>query len=92
MDHLNQEKAAGKNAAIEETKAMLAKMRLEDKEIMDKYKKDKGTVETEEEEADSQGVEPGGYKPRDRRDRGRGRGRGGGVVPHHHDVRYRPER
>ena len=83
VDH-NQEKAAGKNAAIEETKALLAKMRLEDKEIMDKYKKDKGTAETEDEEAEGPGVEPGGYKPRDRRDRGRGRGRGAaGVVPHH---------
>ena len=83
VDH-NQEKAAGKNAAIEETKALLAKMRLEDKEIMDKYKKDKGVAETEGEEAESQGVEPGGYKPRDRRERGRGRGRAGGLqVPHH---------
>merc|ERR1712130_522073 len=44
VDH-TQEKAAGKNAAIEETKAMMAKMRLEEKEMMDKYKKEKGIVD-----------------------------------------------
>ena len=38
MDH-TREKAQGKNAAIEETKAMLAKMRLEDKELMTKNNK-----------------------------------------------------
>ena len=35
VDH-NQEKADGKNAAIEETKALMAKMRLEEKEAMEK--------------------------------------------------------
>lgn len=91
VDH-TQEKAAGKNAAIEETKALLAKMRLEDKEIMDKYKKEKGSGDLEDSEADSEyhGGDPGGYRPRDRRGRGgderreRGRGRGrAGLVPHH---------
>ena len=78
MDH-TVEKAAGKNAAIEETKALLAKMRLEDKEIMDKYKKERGDDGVPEVIAH---VEPGAYRPRDRpgrtEDRGRGRGRGRG--------------
>ena len=89
VDHADHtiEKAAGKNAAIEETKALLAKMRLEDKEIMDKYKKDKEGNEKDENEGEVnlEHVEPGAYKPRERRgrdDRGRGRGgRGRGMVP-----------
>ena len=90
VDH-TQEKAAGKNAAIEETKALLAKMRLEDKEIMDKYKKEKGSGDPADNETESEylGEETGLCKPRDRRGRGddrreRGRGRGrSGIVPHH---------
>jgi len=93
-----QEKAMGKNAAIEETKAMMAKMRLEEKEMMNKYKKEMGLPEDNLEENK---VQPGAYRPRERRGRddrkdgqrgrgGRGKGRGiptavaglGGPVPH----------
>ena len=94
VDH-TREKAQGKNAAIEETKAMLAKMRLEDKELMTKNKKEKvpgDSPETDKPVAVVQPVpvvQPGAYRPRDRRGRddrkdgdrgrgGRGRGRGGG--------------
>jgi len=85
---LNQEKAKGKNAAIEETKAMMAKMRLEEKEMMSKYKKEKGLPEDEIPEENK--VQPGAYRPRERRgrddrkdgQRGRGnRGRGRGGPP-----------
>lgn len=88
VDH-TVEKAAGKNAAIEETKALLAKMRLEDKEIMNKYKKERGDDSAPEVMAH---IEPGAYRPRDRpgreergRERGRGRGLGrgrGGLLLH----------
>ena len=80
MDH-SREKVQGKNAAIEETKAMLAKMRLEDKELMSKNRKG-GEGEGEQ----KPGVQLGAYRPRDNRrggfhERGRGgrggRGRGG---------------
>jgi len=85
-----QEKAMGKNAAIEETKAMMAKMRLEEKEMMSKYKKEKGIPEDEVSEESK--VQPGAYRPRERRGRddrkdgqrgrgGRGRGRGGPPMP-----------
>lgn len=97
LDH-TQEKAAGKNAAIEETKAMMAKMRLEEKEMMEKYKKEKGIIDEEEpklEQADA--GQPGAYKPREKRGRddrkdgqrgrgGRGRGRGGVMQPHMQGV------
>lgn len=89
MDH-SKEKVQGKNAAIEETKAMLAKMRLEDKELMSKNRKG-GDAESE----NKPGIQPGAYRPRDNRpprggpggyvDRGRGgaggRGRGRGGPP-----------
>lgn len=85
-----QEKAMGKNAAIEETKAMMLKMRLEEKEMMSKYKKEKGIPEEEVPEENK--VQPGAYRPRERRGRddrkdgqrgrgGRGRGRGGPPMP-----------
>lgn len=81
---LLEEKVAGKNSAIEETKAMMAKMRLEEKQMLSKYRKEKGIPEEEEPK-----VQPGAYRPRERRGRddrkdgqrghrgGRGRGRGG---------------
>jgi hypothetical protein len=80
----------GKNAAIEETKAMMAKMRLEEKEMLSKYKKEKGIPEEEVPEENK--VQPGAYRPRERRGRddrkdgqrgrgGRGRGRGGLPMP-----------
>ena len=89
MDH-SKEKVQGKNAAIEETKAMLAKMRLEDKELMSKNRKG-GDAESD----NKPGIQPGAYRPRDNRpprggpggyvDRGRGgaggRGRGRGGPP-----------
>ena len=91
-DH-SREKVQGKSAAIEETKAMLAKMRLEDKELMSKNKKPGAGGDGADPE--KPGVQPGAYRPRDNRrgrgdgdrrdgDRGgRGRGRGrGGMVPH----------
>ena len=85
MDH-TRERDQGKSAAIEETKALLAKMRLEDKELMAKNKKPGDGPEREKVP-----VQPGAYRPRDNRrgrgdggDRGgRGRGRGrGGMMPH----------
>merc|ERR1719402_963913 len=39
------EKEDGKNAAIEETKAMMAKMRMEEKEAIEKHKKEQAAVE-----------------------------------------------
>eukprot|EP00092_Neocalanus_flemingeri_P005088 GFUD01005471.1.p1 GENE.GFUD01005471.1~~GFUD01005471.1.p1 ORF type:complete len:776 (+),score=261.45 GFUD01005471.1:80-2407(+) len=89
MDH-TQEKANGKNNAIEETKAMMLKMRLEEKEMMSKYKKEKGIPEEEVPEENK--IQPGAYRPRERRGRddrkdgqrgrgGRGRGRGGPPMP-----------
>jgi len=67
MDH-SKEKVQGKNAAIEETKAMLAKMRLEDQELMSKNKKGNTNPDVEKPV-----IQPGAYRPRDNR-----RGRGGG--------------
>ena len=101
VDH-NQEKADGKNAAIEETKALMAKMRLEEKEAMEKFRKKKG-ISTEEEELGEGGgkseepvtpeVQPGAYRPREKRGRddrkdgprariqsSLGRGGGGGGI------------
>ena len=43
-----QEKADGKNSAIEETKAMMLKMRLEEKAMTNKFRKEKGLPELEE--------------------------------------------
>ena len=93
LDH-TREKDQGKSAAIEETKALLAKMRLEDKELMSKNKKTgDGT------EKDKVPIQPGAYRPRDNRrgrddrgDRGgRGRGRGrGGMMPHPHQPPMGP--
>ena len=40
-----QEKENGKNAAIEETKAMMAKMRMEEKEAIEKHKREQEAVE-----------------------------------------------
>ena len=87
MDH-TRERDQGKSAAIEETKALLAKMRLEDKELMAKNKRPGDGSEREKVP-----IQPGAYRPRDNRrgrgdggDRGgRGRGRGrGGMMPHPH--------
>ncbi len=71
---INQEKANGKSAAIEETKALMAKMRLEEKELMDRYKKEKGIPDEEEGEgskadAPPTDVQPGAYRPREKRGR-----------------------
>jgi len=73
MDH-SKEKVQGKNAAIEETKALLAKMRLEDKELMNKNRKP-----GEPESDNKPGIQPGAYRPRDNRPP-RGGGGGGGYV------------
>ena len=41
----HQEKAAGRNSAIEETKAMMAKMRSDERERLAKYRNDSGLLE-----------------------------------------------
>lgn len=84
---LVEEKANGKNSAIEETKAMMAKMRLEEKQMANKYRKEKGLPELDE---SAQGPGPN-FRPRERRgrddrkdgQRGQrgGRGRGRGAMP-----------
>merc|ERR1740128_1067548 len=74
---------------------MMLKMRLEEKEMMSKYKKEKGIPEEEVPEENK--VQPGAYKPREKRGRddrkdgqrgrgGRGRGRGGVLQPHMQGV------
>ena len=70
MDH-NQEKAAGKNSAIEETKALMLKMRLEDKELIERHRKEKGLPEEKPESKaeNSTEAQPGAYKPREKRGR-----------------------
>ena len=64
---IQRERVQGKSAAIEETKAMMAKMRLEDQEMMSKYRKDKGMPDKDIGEENK--VQPGAYRPRERRGR-----------------------
>ena len=82
---LVEEKAMGKNSAIEETKAMMAKMRLEEKQMANKFRKEKGLPELDENEKSRE------FRPRERRGRDDrkdgargqrgGRGRGRGAMP-----------
>jgi transcriptional repressor NF-X1 len=68
---VDQERADGKNAAIEETKALMLKMRLEDKELIEKHKKKKGILdEVKEVVKEPSEAQPGAYKPKERRGRG----------------------
>jgi len=88
VDH-TEEKAAGKNSAIEETKAMMAKMRMEEKEAIEKHKKEKKemlaaglpvAVENESElppEAQETGVEAKEFVP--------------GATEHIQPGAYRPK-
>ena len=83
---LVEEKAMGKNSAIEETKAMMAKMRLEEKQMANKFRKEKGLPELDEKENSAREFRPRERRGRDdRKDGARGqrggRGRGRGAMP-----------
>ena len=76
----------GKNSAIEETKAMMAKMRLEEKQMANKFRKEKGLPELDETEKSAREFRPRERRGRDdRKDGARGqrggRGRGRGAMP-----------
>ena len=83
---LVEEKAMGKNSAIEETKAMMAKMRLEEKQMANKFRKEKGLPELDETKETAREFRPRERRGRDdRKDGARGqrggRGRGRGAMP-----------
>jgi len=84
-DQLVQEKADGKNSAIEETKAMMAKMRLEEKQMANKFRKEKGLPELDETEKAAPTFTRQRRGRDDRKDGARGqrggRGRGRGAMP-----------
>merc|ERR1719458_989442 len=77
---LVEEKAMGKNSAIEETKAMMAKMRLEEKQMANKFRKEKGLPELDETEKSAREFRPRERRGRDDRKDG-ARGQMGGMGP-----------
>merc|ERR1719305_1509750 len=70
------------NSAIEETKAMMAKMRLEEKQMANKFRKEKGLPELDETEKSAREFRPRERRGRDdRKDGARGQRGGRGMGP-----------